>query len=50
MMRVAYLQPVSNGQTFALDSRGQRIDSFGGPPDFVAIFYSRCGYQVVMAA
>jgi hypothetical protein len=46
---VAYLQAEINGQTFACDASNNRIDTFGGPSDFLARAYLRSGYRVIGA-
>jgi hypothetical protein len=44
-----YIQPEINGQTFACDANNKRVDTFGGPADFLAGFYLRSGYRVIDA-
>jgi hypothetical protein len=41
-----YIQPEIDGQTFACDASNNRIDTIGGPADFLARFYLRSGYRV----
>lgn len=48
MSRTVYLQPATDGQTFALDMNGNRVDSFRGPPDMLMRYYLRCGSRVVV--
>jgi hypothetical protein len=48
--KVVYIQPEFNGQTFALDANGKRIDTLGGPADFLIRFYLLSGCRVIDSA
>jgi hypothetical protein len=50
IMKTAYIQPEINGQTFALDANGKRIDTLGGPADFLIRFYLLSGCRVIDSA
>ena len=34
------------GHWYGVDARGERLDTFGGPLDFVARYYAASGYRI----